>query len=519
MNSPRALEIQGLSKSFGGVPVVDRIDLSVAVGEMVAVIGPNGAGKSTCFNMIHGQLAPDSGSIRLFGQETVGLPSHQIWRLGVGRTFQITATFASMTVLENVQMALHSLYGKGRALWIAAGELYREEAEELLDLVGMADQAHRPCGELAYGDLKKLELAVALASDPKLLLMDEPTAGMAPNERIELMELTSQIVQERSISVLFTEHDMDVVFAHAQRIVVLNRGAIVAQGTAREVRENPEVEAIYLGSGLSNQNPRTKHISQERKPSKKSSMISRDQEAQSMVLQVKGLNSFYGRAQILRDVSLQIESGEVVALLGRNGAGKTTTLRSIVGLVPGCDGQVAFQEQNILGVATHNIAQMGVGYVPEDRRIFSSLTVKENLLVGRRSETNQEVAQSFRWTLEQLFEIFPNLGEIQHRPAGHISGGEQQMVTIARTLMGNPKLVLLDEPSEGLAPKIVEQMIEAVRAMQHQGISVLLSEQNLYFANAICDRAYILEKGTIRFDGTLAVLMQDESLRQAYLAV
>ena len=243
------LEVSDLAKSFGGVRALTGVDFSLEQGELLAMIGPNGAGKSTCFNCINGQLRPDRGSVRFNGHEIVGLPSRAIWRLGVGRTFQITATFGSMTVSENVQMALISHHGRSRALWPPATTLYREEASGLLEIVGMRDQAQRPCNVLAYGDLKRVELAVALAHDPALLLMDEPTAGMAPKERIALMGLTADIVRERRIGVLFTEHDMDVVFMHANRIIVLNRGELIAEGEPAAVRDDPLVQEIYLGAG------------------------------------------------------------------------------------------------------------------------------------------------------------------------------------------------------------------------------------------------------------------------------
>jgi branched-chain amino acid transport system ATP-binding protein len=244
-----ALSVERLSKSFGAVRAVDGVAFEVRAGELVAMIGPNGAGKTTCFNLLNGQLAPDSGTIRLAGAEIQGRRPREIWRMGVGRTFQIAATFASMSVRENVQVALLSWHRRIGNVWRRAAALYRDEADALLDRVGMLAQAGRPCAVLAYGDLKRTELAVALANDPKLLLMDEPTAGMAPRERVGLMALAASIVRERGIAVLFTEHDMDIVFRQADRVVVLDRGRIVAQGTPAEVRADPEVQRIYLGSG------------------------------------------------------------------------------------------------------------------------------------------------------------------------------------------------------------------------------------------------------------------------------
>jgi len=241
------LEVRALYKGFGGVQAVAGVDFGVAEGELLAMIGPNGAGKSTCFNMLNGQLRPDRGSVRLNGRDITGLPPRDVSRLGVGRTFQITATFGSMTVAENVQTALIAHHRGLRGLWRPAAAIHRDAAMALLGRVGMADQADRACGVLAYGDLKRVELAVALANDPALLLMDEPTAGMAPGERVELMALTAEITRERGIAVLFTEHDMDVVFAHADRIIVLNRGELIAEGRPEDVRANRRVRELYLG--------------------------------------------------------------------------------------------------------------------------------------------------------------------------------------------------------------------------------------------------------------------------------
>ena len=242
------LVVENLQRSFGGVKAVRGVSFSLAQGEVLALIGPNGAGKTTCFNLLNGQLRPDSGTVRLDGVDLVGLPPRRIWRLGVGRTFQITATFASMTVRENVQMVFLSCRRRLFGLWRPAVREFHDEAQALLERVGMGAQADRPCGVLAYGDLKRVELAMALASDPKILLMDEPTAGMAPAERLELMALTSALVRERGLAVLFTEHDMDVVFGHATRIIVLDRGQLIAEGPPEAVRADERVQAVYLGT-------------------------------------------------------------------------------------------------------------------------------------------------------------------------------------------------------------------------------------------------------------------------------
>lgn len=234
-----------------------------------------------------------------------------------------------------------------------------------------------------------------------------------------------------------------------------------------------------------------------------------------MKLSVQGLNSYYGPAHILFDVALEVDEGEVVALLGRNGAGKSTTFRSIVGLVEQREGRIIFEGQDVSNQPTHAIVRNGLGYVPEERRIFTDLTVEENLEVGRQPPRSGAP----QWTREKLFTLFPNLGEMRSRMGGRMSGGEQQMLTIARTLMGNPSLVLLDEPSEGLSPKIVEQMVDAILTMKKEGVSIIVSEQNLHFANLISDRAYIIERGRICFSGTMSELEARPDIRDAHLAV
>jgi branched-chain amino acid transport system ATP-binding protein len=243
------LNVQHLHKSFGGNHAVHDVSFHLHAGELLALIGPNGAGKSTTFNLVNGQLAPDSGSVTLEAVSLLGRKPHELWRMGVSRTFQIAQTFGSLTVTENVQMALLSADGKSFAPWQRAAHYRRADALRLLEQVQLDNQAHRPCNALAYGDVKRLELAMALANEPRLLLMDEPTAGMAPDERHALMALTRSLVTQRGIAVLFTEHSMDVVFEYADRVLVMARGALIAQGTPAQVQANAQVQAVYFGSG------------------------------------------------------------------------------------------------------------------------------------------------------------------------------------------------------------------------------------------------------------------------------
>ena len=239
-----------------------------------------------------------------------------------------------------------------------------------------------------------------------------------------------------------------------------------------------------------------------------------------ILLEAKALNAWYGAAHILFDVDLQVRRGEVVALMGRNGAGKSTTLKAFMGLIAKRTGAITFLGRDVSNAEPHDVARLGLGYVPEDRRIFADLTVLENLEVGRQPPRRwADGSAAPVWTPAKLFELFPNLGEMPQRLGGRTSGGEQQMLTVARTLMGNPLLLLLDEPSEGVAPLIVEQMAQMILELKAQGVSILLCEQNLHFAELVSDRAYVLEKGQIRYQASMAELSANEEVRRAYLSV
>ncbi len=492
------LDVQHLHKAFGGNHAVNDVSFNLQTGELLALIGPNGAGKSTTFNLVNGQLAPDNGSISLNGVSLLGLKPHELWRMGVSRTFQIAQTFGSLTVAENVQMALLSADGQSLSPWRRATHYRHADALQLLEQVQLDTQAHRPCSALAYGDVKRLELAMALANEPRLLLMDEPTAGMAPDERYALMALTRNLVNQRGVAVLFTEHSMDVVFEHADRVLVMARGALIAQGTPAQVQADPQVQAVYFGSG--------KHLAVRARlrlhppevTNHDAAINSHRIYADTALLDVQGLNAWYGAAQVVFNAQLHVQRGEVVALMGRNGAGKSSTLKAIMGLMPRRTGRVVFAGHDISDAEPYQAARLGLGYVPEDRRIFTDLTVLENLQLGVQAARRfADGSAAPQWSLEQIFALFPNLTDMQQRLASHMSGGEQQMLTIARTLMGNPLMVLLDEPSEGVAPVIVEQMGEMILALKRQGVSVLLSEQNTHFAQWVSDRSYTLDRGVL----------------------
>ena len=503
------LSVQHLHKAFGGNQAVNDVSFCLQAGELLALIGPNGAGKSTTFNLVNGQLAPDSGSIVLDGVSLIGRKPHELWRMGVSRTFQIAQTFGSLTVAENVQMALLSANGKSLSPWQRATHFRRADALQLLEQVQLDTQANRPCNALAYGDVKRLELAMALANEPRLLLMDEPTAGMAPDERHALMALTRSVVNQRGVAVLFTEHSMDVVFEHADRVLVMARGALIGHGAPAQVQADAQVQAVYFGSGKTfgnagnsgSSDTNAQQHQQETPVPRTANAIETSAPTAAVappLLDVQGLNAWYGAAQVMFNADLHIQRGEVVALIGRNGAGKSSTLKAIMGLMPRRTGSLVFAGYDISNAEPYQAARLGLGYVPEDRRIFTDLTVLENLQLGVQAARRLADGNTApRWSLEKIFALFPNLADMQQRPASHMSGGEQQMLTVARTLMGNPLMVLLDEPSEGVAPVIVEQMGEMILALKRQGVSVLLSEQNTHFAQWVSDRSYTLDRGVL----------------------
>lgn len=494
------LRTDKLNLQFGGVHATRDVSIAVPRGQIRAIIGPNGAGKSTLFNLLTGFLRPQSGKIFFQGQDVTGLAPHQLCRLGFARTFQIPNVSSHATVLENIQLARVSLHGGLWRLFEPFRQMHVEDAWEVLSLVGLAEQAGVEARNLSFGDQKKLELAIALACDPEVLLLDEPTAGMPLHERPALMGLVQSIVRAKGLTTILIEHDMDLVFSIADWITVLHRGAVVAEGMPNEVRSNTEVRKIYLGEGSAETSGR-------RQP---------EAAGGDSILTVEGLSAGYGMGMVLHNVSLSVAEGEVVCLLGRNGAGKTTTLKSIMGLVPPTEGRIVFLGENVVGRPTYEICRMGIGYVPEDRRIFPDLTVMENLEVGRREEAGGRAAT---WTVDRVLDLFSSLQPLRHQRAKFMSGGEQRMLTIARALVGNPKVLLLDEPSEGLAPLVVQTLWEHIRTLKEAGLAILLSEQNLWFASGLSTRVYVIDKGQIQLSSTFAELEASPELKRTHLAL
>lgn len=495
------LEIQSLTKAFGGLKAVDNVTFSVEPQTVTSVLGPNGAGKTTLFNVITGDLKSDSGRVILKGEDITNLPPHKIVSRGLVRSFQIVNIFSQLSVLENVQVAVVTKMGKGHRFFHPVRDVGRQEAADILEIVGLSDQAEVMAGTLSYGDQRIIEIAIALASKPDILLLDEPTAGMGPQETHATIELINKLSKDQGLTIILIEHDMDVVFSVSDFIIVTHQGRVIAQGKPDEVRRDEKVRKIYLGEDL-------EESSAKEATGPRTSIVERVESSTldaKPILEVEEVHTFYGLSHILFGLSLSVRDRELVCLLGRNGAGKTTTLKSIMGLVPPKSGRVVFHDQNLVGSRPYQACRQGIGYVPADRRVYQDLTVRKNLEVG---QFFQKAGSA--WTIDRIYEIFPHLKNIDGRMAGYLSGGERQMLTIARALMGGPKMLLLDEPTEGLAPAVVTMLEEQIRILKQEGTSILLAEQNMKSALSVSDRCYVINKGEIVYSGTVDELRESE---------
>jgi branched-chain amino acid transport system ATP-binding protein/branched-chain amino acid transport system permease protein len=494
------LEVTTIAKQFGGIRAVAGASLRIGAGEIHALIGPNGAGKTTLFNLVSGLYTPDSGTIVLNGQEIQGIGSDLICHRGLARSFQITNLFRGLSIYENLWLSLQA-QSKGRFnIWRDADSYHDVHAQtaELTKFLGLEGIEDIEGGELSYGGQRLVDLGIALGSKPKLLLLDEPLAGLAAAERERVSNLIRNIAA--NIPVLIVEHDIDRVLGFSQAVTVMNQGEVLMTGTPEAVRADRRVQEIYTGTGI----PEVEH--------------SRSDEARigaAQVLRFEAVNTFYGKSHILNDATLDVREGEIVALLGRNGAGKSTLLKTLAGLVPLASGTIEFGGHDIGKLPAPDIARLGIGYVPQGRGLFAGMTVRENLALGRLARKT-DGSNGVVWSEDEILDYFPRLKERINVAADYLSGGEQQMVAVARAMSGNVKLLLLDEPFEGLAPTVILELFKVFDALRRR-TSIVIVEHNLDLVLALADRVFALERGAVFHQGPAAPLLSDLDYRKKIL--
>jgi branched-chain amino acid transport system ATP-binding protein len=490
-----SLEVRDIGITFGGIKAASNVSFSASPGRITSVIGPNGAGKTTVLNMIGGFYRPDAGSIRLSGAELAGAPAWKVARAGIGRTYQTTKLFETMSVLDNVLIAMRR--GRlGSMLSAAAGEADHRSAEGLLSFVGYHDALARTAGDLAHVDRRLVEIARALAMRPRVLLLDEPAAGLMVSDKDSLRGLLRRIA-DAGIAVILVEHDMRLVMGISDHIVVLDAGKPIAAGTPNEIRHDAKVLAAYLGTTEMRARARQHPWSG---PS-------------DAVLAAINLTAGYGAAPVLQQVNIDVRPGEMVALIGANGAGKSTLMRAVAGLLRPVQGDIILDDRHIERSEAHRIAARGLALVPEGRQVFPELTVYDNLKLGANTRENVD----YDAEIAALLKRFPRLRDRLNGRAGLLSGGEQQMLAIARGLMAKPRILLLDEPSLGLAPAVIGELFDILADLRDEGITILLVDQMAVLALAVADRGYVIDSGNIVREGSAAALTNDPEVEAAYL--
>jgi ABC-type branched-subunit amino acid transport system ATPase component len=493
--------------SFGGVHALQRFTISIEKGEIHGLIGPNGAGKTTAINTLCGVVQRQGGEIEVDGRIVNPRPRRLV-EYGIGRTFQKPAIFTDLSALENVLVGAHAQSKAGlingalsTPLALSEERDHTARAIDLLRAVGYDRDPNESAKRLAFGALRQIEVARTLMSEPRILLLDEPTAGLTGAEIARLAAMLRAVCDERGVTILLVEHNVPFVFGSCNTVTAMHEGSRIATGTPAQIRVNEAVVASYLGP----------HHGERAAPAP----IEPEVGEVTRILEVRELTSGYGSTTIIRDASLHVGTGEIVALLGRNGAGKTTLLNTILGDPRPRGGDVVWNGRSIRGLSMDRIVAAGIGLVPQQRAIIARQSVDDNLQLatfGIRLSKRQYAER-----VEEMMTRFPRLAERRTSLGGSLSGGERQMLAIAKVLMRRPKLLLLDEPSIGLAPTIVDELAKIVATLRDEGLPVMIAEQNVTWVAPIARRAYLIDGGRIIEEGPPSVLAESEALAERYL--
>jgi branched-chain amino acid transport system ATP-binding protein len=491
------LAAHNIVKSFGGIRAVQGVDIALADRTLHALIGPNGAGKTTAFNLLSGMYAPDDGTVSLLGQPIAGHAPEEIAHAGIGRSFQITNLFPALSVAENIRLAVQARHPRRFDPLTPARSIgaINAETDATIRYLGLAGIETAEAGMLSYGGQRLLDMGVALATAPRVLLLDEPLAGLAAAERERIGAIIKRISSD--LPVLLVEHDIDRVFQLADRITVMNEGLVLLDGSVEDIRGSARVQEVYIGSGT------TEVAARPRETAARANVL----------LAASHVDTFYGKSHILNDVSFTLHENEIIALLGRNGAGKSTLLKTLVGIVPASNGSIKLADSELIGLSSAHAARLGIGYVPQGRGLFAGMSVEQNLELGG---LKRQTGNGVHWTRERIYEYFPRIHERLDSPADYLSGGEQQMLAVARALSGDVRVLLLDEPFEGLAPSVVEQLFETFDRLRKE-IAIIIVDHNLDLALALSDNTVALERGRVIHQGPSRDLRDNLDLRRKVL--
>jgi branched-chain amino acid transport system ATP-binding protein len=514
------IEVQGVSKAYGGVQALSACDLAVREGEINGLIGPNGSGKTTLFNVITGYERIQQGQVRFNGAEITNAPPDRVFKLGIGRTFQLTRLFTRLTVLENMLVATQRKEGWLRGVMRLAGSASeKRRAMELLDFVGITRLAHEPASNLSYGQRKLLELASLLVADPAILLLDEPAGGVNPTLIGQLGDRIKEL-NRAGKTILVVEHNMEFVMSLCSRITVLSQGTALVSGTPAEVRSNPAVLDAYLG-GEDDPSTQLELADEAAHPEVTRVSVTPMRTAARVklgdshtLLSLRSVTAGYGGGDILKEVSIEVPRGGITCIVGPNGAGKSTLMATVSGLLQARLGEVCFEDEVVSGMTPRQILAKGIAQIPQAHSLFGEMTVRENVEMGAFTVKDQTLVQT---RLRAVEELYPIVRDRADEKAGSLSGGQQRLVEFARCLMLDPTLIMLDEPSMGLDPQTRQMVFGMIELMNQQGKTILLVEQNARAGLKLSSHGIVLENGMVRLTGSGQEVLEHPEIGALYL--